>query len=194
MFTDDDKIPIPTDRLSLDAATLQQAVYFVASTMARTGGAPEDYVDPAKQVLLELYKLGAVGRSNLFRWVPRRSISDAEMKRIIAEAGLESVYIFANAEGRHKVGKARDVAVRRRNLATGAAGGLRIVAEYKCPNFKAREVEKAAHSRLSTDKLTGEWFACDEATARAAVTEATAELYGQAIADTSAATASRRSL
>jgi hypothetical protein len=182
MFTDDDKIPIPTDRLSLDASTLQQALYFVASTMARAGGSPEDYVDHAKQVLLEIYKLGAIGRSNLFRWVPRRPISDAEVERAFAEAGLESVYIFANAEGRHKVGRARDVAVRRRNLATGAAGGLRIVAEYECPRFRAGDVETAAHKRLSADQITGEWFACDEATARAAVTEAWGEVYGQPIA------------
>lgn len=189
MFTDDDKIPISTDRLSLDASTMHQALYFVASTMARAGGAPEDYVDHAKQVLVEFHKLGAVGRSNLFRWVPRRSISDAELERAFAEAGTESVYILANAQGRHKVGKARSVAVRRQNLATGAAGGLRIVDEYECPNFKAGDVETTAHKRLSADHITGEWFACDEATARAAVTEAWAEVYGQPIAYASAAAA-----
>ena len=178
MFNDDDKCAIPAGHFPLEPPTVRQAIYCIASAMARAGGAPEDCVEQAKQVLLDLYKLGPVGRSNLLRWVSQREITDGEMKRAFASAGLERVYIMTNAAGQFKVGKARNVELRRQNLSTGAAGGLRVVAAVDCTDFKAEDVEEAAHERLEDHRIGGEWFDCDEATVLAAVEAAWSDVFG----------------
>jgi hypothetical protein len=96
----------------------------------------------------------------------------------IARTGY--VYVIADSWGFHKIGSTGDTKVRLRNLATGNASELEVVAQFKCHDSGAEKVEAAAHRLLATQHVRGEWFACDKDTAVQTVLRAWQDLYGKA--------------
>ena len=71
------------------------------------------------------------------------------------------VYIIGAKDGPFKIGVAKDVKKRLKNLQTGSYSRLYIHAVKKCNSREeARSVELSAHISLSTMKMTGEWFSC----------------------------------
>lgn len=85
---------------------------------------------------------------------------------------VEYVYVIAG-EGSNllKIGRARDVEKRLRDLTIGSPVPLRIVYQQRTHN--AKRLEKRAHERLDDLHVRGEWFNVEEHVAIAVVRDAT---------------------
>ena len=95
------------------------------------------------------------------------------------------VYVM-DAEGTHtvKIGISKKPKSRMGEIQTGSASNVAIWWVGRVPKDSARDVERAAHSLLKSERrhLRGEWFHCSAAYARGAVIRA-AERIGVPIAD-----------
>jgi hypothetical protein len=91
-----------------------------------------------------------------------------------APEGGVKVYIMEETPGGFlKVGTARDVSARRRELQVGNPRPLRVYFTLKFEDRRAAEaVEVGAHKLLHNCRQKGEWFACNLDTAKAAIIRA----------------------
>lgn len=71
------------------------------------------------------------------------------------------VYIVGNRTARmYKVGIAKDVNARLRQIQTGSPFKLSIISAAECEN--PRDIEKRAHALLKDFRVQGEWFHCSQ--------------------------------
>lgn len=90
-----------------------------------------------------------------------------------SESGCSFVYAIGDGHGRVKIGTADDVRKRIRQLQTGNASRLYLIAYLRLRyRFDADRVERAAHEENHADRLSGEWFAMSDACAVQALLEA----------------------
>lgn len=76
------------------------------------------------------------------------------------------VYVMAIGDGPHKIGIARNVEARRRELQTAAPTQIEVVYAQSMDRAQAYDVEQSAHRMLRDSRMNGEWF---DVTARQAV-------------------------
>jgi len=86
------------------------------------------------------------------------------------------VYVIGPADGPQKIGKADDVAHRRRMLQSASAHDLSVSFALPVNRDMALDVERRAHWLLREDRLRGEWFNITPAEARGAVEQAMADV------------------
>jgi hypothetical protein len=79
--------------------------------------------------------------------------------------GRSFVYVIGCDGHPVKVGTARDVVQRVKELQTGFPFDLRIYGTVEIEASAARHLERAAHKALSKHRLRGEWFQVSPATA-----------------------------
>jgi hypothetical protein len=76
------------------------------------------------------------------------------------------VYIMYSGNAtapRSKIGIAKEPELRRQTLQIGAPYPIRIVQAWWCTDrYKAREIEREVHRRLSHKRAHGEWFKIEE--------------------------------
>lgn len=165
--------------MQLPGVTLEQAIQYFVTLLNETDS--EDKIAQAANILLALHRLGNVGRGNLLRCLSgeRSALTDEEFARIVEAVQTSNVYVLADDRGYHKIGKADDPDRRRQNVSTGTPGGAQLVDFVVCPTGRAFEVENQAKTMLDGQRLpSGEWFACDEQTAKAILRRAWREIYG----------------
>jgi hypothetical protein len=68
----------------------------------------------------------------------------------------EHVYLLETEHGYHKIGVARDVERRAREIQSGMPFKVKVVHSFRSAN--AREAEFALHMRFNAKRRSGEWF------------------------------------
>jgi hypothetical protein len=95
-----------------------------------------------------------------------------ELEKPSSEPRGPIVYAIADGEGRHKIGKAVDIRKRIKQLQTGNAKPLKLVAYLQCDcESLAIRAESQAHAAIADCRVGGEWFDCDRHTALQALYE-----------------------
>lgn len=72
------------------------------------------------------------------------------------------VYLITDNIGSIKIGKTNDISRRLRDLQTGNANVLGIIALFECGSMhEATKLEEELHNHFSFCKLIGEWFSIE---------------------------------
>lgn len=82
----------------------------------------------------------------------------------------EFVYVAVGGAGLLKIGKARDVAKRLKQLQTGSAHRINLAYSVQC--FPAYLIERLVHDELKDFRANGEWFCTDVNHAKEAIARA----------------------
>lgn len=85
------------------------------------------------------------------------------------------IYVIGSARGPKKVGSARSLNSRLRQLQTGHHQKLAVEFSIVVPDDIANQVERRAHFLLSSHRAEGEWFRVGKRVAAAAVKQAADE-------------------
>ncbi len=84
-----------------------------------------------------------------------------------------NVYVISSAGGMCKVGiTSNDPKTRLTGLATGHPYALEVAACFNVPTHLAQDIERRAHSILSSKRMAGEWFAVSVTAAADAIRKA----------------------
>jgi hypothetical protein len=115
-----------------------------------------------------------------------RARRDAERCTYVhpAEPGDTSVYVIADALGRHKIGVSGDDAAARlcalNYLVEAERRPLRLAWAVQVPYLTAYDVEARAHRKLASCNVSGEWFAATaEECKQAVLTSVDESLFGK---------------
>lgn len=88
-----------------------------------------------------------------------QALIDTPAPAVPRPAREQGVYVIGSAGGSIKIGIASDVSKRLHGLQTGCPDKLKLYYWTDLlPAGAAREIEKACHARLSSQRITGEWF------------------------------------
>lgn len=85
------------------------------------------------------------------------------------------VYVFQNREGLLKIGRTKSPTVRKKTL-ENMSGGMATKFYLSAEVGNCEKIETAAHEKLKSSKVHGEWFCCEFAEAQSVVEKLTQEI------------------